>query len=318
MRSLPIATRAQQVRSLRRALAALVLVGGTALLLGGCQTSSRSLTAGATGSIPQSAPAAGRPAQLAELEKSYAADPTDAAAGLAYGNALRAAGQRAQATAVLQQTAIKNPRDTRVLGAYGRALAENGQLQQSLDVLARAHTPDRPDWRILNVQGAVLDQMGRPEEARKYYETALKIAPDEPTILANLGLSYALSKNLPRAEATLRQAAASPKADLRVRQNLALVLSLQGRMGEAEQLARADLSPEEAQASVAAMRRLAAAGGAKPQGGTAVAAARPASRGAVASTAPQLRNTPAAPDDASAPLSLAPPPAKVAAWGTAQ
>ncbi|MFK8253430.1 tetratricopeptide repeat protein [Ancylobacter terrae] len=317
MRSL-LVTRAQPVRAPRRALVALALAGSAALLLGGCQTSSRSLTANATGSISQSAPSAGRPAQLAELEQRYAADPADAAAGLAYGNALRATGQRAQATAVLQQTAIKNPRDTRVLGAYGRALAENGQLQQSLDVLARAHTPDRPDWRILNVQGAVLDQMGRPEEARKYYETALKIAPDEPTILANLGLSYALSKNLPQAEATLRQAAASPKADLRVRQNLALVLSLQGRMGEAEQLARADLSPEEAQASVAAMRRLAAAGGAKPQGGSTVATTRPAARGAVASGAPQLRSTPAAPDDASAPLSLAPQPAKVAAWGTAQ
>ena len=79
-----------------------------------------------------------------------------------------------------------------VLGAYGRALADVGNYKQALDVLSRAHTPDQPDWRILSVQGAVLDQMGRHEEAQRYYGTALRIVPDEPSVLSNLGLSYAL------------------------------------------------------------------------------------------------------------------------------
>jgi Flp pilus assembly protein TadD len=49
------------------------------------------------------------------------------------------------------------------------------------------------------VQGAVLDQMGRHEEAQRYYASALRIVPDEPSVLSNLGLSYALSKDLKRA-----------------------------------------------------------------------------------------------------------------------
>src|SRR6202034_1824129 len=117
------------------------------------------------------------------------------------------------------QASLQHPQDTALLGAYGRALADAGKLDQALDVLGRAHSPDQPDWRILSVQGAVLDQLGRHAEAQRYYASALKIVPDEPTVLSNLGLSYALSKDLPNAEATLRRAAAFHPADPRVRQD---------------------------------------------------------------------------------------------------
>src|SRR4051812_4810313 len=185
----------------------------------------------------------------------YRTNPGDPATAINYAHALRTTGQRAQAVAVLEQAVIKNPKDTEVLGAYGRALADVGNYQQALDVLGRAHTPDRPDWRILSVQGAVLDQMGRHEDAQRYYATALKIVPEEPSVLSNLGLSYALARDLPRAEATLRRAAARTR-DPRVRQNLALVVGLQGRFAEAEQIAQADLPPNEAAANVAYLRQM--------------------------------------------------------------
>jgi Flp pilus assembly protein TadD len=75
-------------------------------------------------------------------------------------------------------------------------------------------------------------------------------------VLSNLGLSYALSKDLRNAEATLRRAAAQRPADPRVRQNLALVVGLQGRFAEAEAIARADLPPDEAAANVAYLRQM--------------------------------------------------------------
>ena len=50
-----------------------------------------------------------------------------------------------------------------------------------------------------------------------------------------------VAKDLVRAESTLRRAAAQSRADPRVRQNLALVVGLQGRFSEAEGIARADL-----------------------------------------------------------------------------
>jgi Flp pilus assembly protein TadD len=194
----------------------------------------------------------------------YRANPRDPATAINYAHVLRVNGQRAQAVAVLEQASIHNPSNMELLGAYGRALADVGNYKQALEVLNRAHTPDRPDWRILNVQGAVLDQLGRNEDARRYYMTALRIVPDEPTVLSNLGLSYALSRDLARAEATLKRAAAGRRVDPRVRQNLALVVGLQGRFAEAEAIARADLPPAEAAANVAYLRQLLSQQNARP------------------------------------------------------
>ena len=114
---------------------------------------------------------------------------------------------------MLEQATIAHPGNKALLGAYGRALADNGNSQAAFDVLSRAHTPDNPDWRILSVQGTALDKLGRHEEARRYYASALRIVPDEPSVLSNLGLSYVLTKELPKAEETLRRAYASGRAD---------------------------------------------------------------------------------------------------------
>jgi Flp pilus assembly protein TadD len=237
-----------------RFLASVAMTAILAAGLGGCQTMSD-----ITGSISpkSSASAEPDPRQAVEVTgERFRADPKNAEAALAYGQALRAAGQRSQAAAVLEQATIAHPSDKALLAGYGRALADNGNFQQAFDVLTRAHSPDNPDWRLLSVQGTALDQLGRHDEARRYYESALKIVPDEPSVLSNLGLSYMLSKNLPKAEEALRQAYASGRADARVRQNLALVIGLQGRFAEAEQIVRADLPPDEATANVAYLKQM--------------------------------------------------------------
>jgi len=190
------------------------------------------------------------------LGEKFRANPRDPDVAIRYAQALRATGQRAQAAAVLETAALHHPDDKVLLGAYGRALADAGNFKQALDVLERAHSPDQPDWRILSVQGAVMDQMGRHAEAQRYYASALKIVPDEPSVLSNLGLSYALAKDLKRAEETLRRASAKGSGDKRVRQNLALVVGLQGRFQEAETIARADLPAGEAAANVAYLRQM--------------------------------------------------------------
>jgi Flp pilus assembly protein TadD len=230
-------------------MTAMVSVG-----LGGCQTMSD-----ITGSISPktSSNAESDPRRTVDVTgERFRADPKNAEAALAYGQALRATGQRSQAAAVLEQATIAHPSDKALLAAYGRALADNGNFQQALDVLGRAHSPDNPDWRILSVQGTALDQLGRHDEARRYYMSALKIVPDEPSVLSNLGLSYMLSRDLPKAEEALRQAYASTRADARVRQNLALVVGLQGRFAEAEQIVRADLPPDEAAANVTYLKQM--------------------------------------------------------------
>ena len=238
-------------------LAYAAFVAALAFSTGGCSNIGSRDT---TGSVTTTSAA---PANQDEWRRSleamgarYRENPNDADAAIAYARALRATDQRAQAVAVLEQASIRNPRNMALLGAYGRALADAGQYQQALSTLDRAHLPDNPDWRILSVEGAVLDQMGRHTDAQRYYASALKIVPDEPTILSNLGLSYLLTKDLKNAEITLRRAVAQPNAGPKVRQNLALVVGLRGRFEEAEKIARSDLPENEAAANVNYLRQM--------------------------------------------------------------
>ena len=242
--------------SLARLLCSAAVTAVLAAGLGGCQTMS-DITGSLTSSSPKAQAVPDDPQRAAEVYgERYRANPKDAEAALAYGQALRATGQRAQAAAVLEQATIAHAGNKRLLAAYGRALADNGNSQAAFDVLSRSHSPANPDWRILSVQGTTLDKMGKHEEARRYYVTALKIVPEEPSVLSNLGLSYMLTRELPQAEETLRRAHSNPRADARVRQNLALVVGLQSRFEEAEQIARQELAPAQAQANVDYLRSM--------------------------------------------------------------
>ena len=195
-------------------------------------------------------------AYAAEWGRKYEASPSDKTIAMNYARSLRALTQFSQAVAIMQNVALKNPNDMDVLGEYGKALADAGRLQEAADVLTRAHRPELPNWHILSVQGSVADQLGNHAQAQDYYAAALKIVPNEPTVLSNLGLSYALTKNLVQAENTLRLAAAQRTADIRVRQNLALVLALEGKFKEAETVSSQDLSPQDSANNVTAIREM--------------------------------------------------------------
>jgi len=227
-----------------------------ALSLCGCQTTASSDITGSLGDTAEVSPSADPRRDLETWRDRYRANPKDPAVALEYGRLLRATGERSQAVAVLEQAALANPKNKALLAGYGRALADNGNFEQAFDVLTQAHSPEDPDWRILSAQGAVLDQLGKYDEARQYYASALKIAPDEPSVLSNLGMSYLLSKDLAKAEETLRHAHSLRDKDPRVRMNLAVVLSLEGKSSEAEGILKADLPPEQASARVADLKRL--------------------------------------------------------------
>ena len=262
--------RTPEIAPLRRL--PLVAAFAMALAATGCQKGTGADITGSIASKPPSEMALR--AEAEQLGKRYDAKPGEKQVSLGYAKTLRALDQRQQAVAVLQTAAMKAPKDTEILSAYGKALAENGDLQQAQEVLSKAHRPERPDWRILSAQGAIADQLGEHDRAQDLYQTALKIQPDDPGVLANYGLSLALAKRLPEAEAALRRAAGQPMADQRVRQNLALVLGLQGRYKEAEEIARQDLSPTEAAASIASIRQMVAQeGGPRSLGGLPIRAA---------------------------------------------
>jgi Flp pilus assembly protein TadD len=224
--------------------------------VGGCDVSGDITGSIDSKSAPSPAAQDNLRADADELGKRYDANPGEKVVSISYAKALRALTRYTQAAAVMESAAVKAPSDMEILSAYGKALADAGQLQQAADVLSRSYTSERPNWSSMSVQGSIADQLGDHAKAQDYYRGALKIAPGEPAVLSNLGLSYALTKQLGPAEQALREAAASARADIRVRDNLALVLSLEGKFAEAEQISRRDRSPQAAAANVTSIRQM--------------------------------------------------------------
>lgn len=220
--------------SRRRRLVLLALVLATCLPAAGCSSRLGAFTGslkdtGTESAANQTAPRGASLSEISDLARRYDAKPGDKRASLDYGNALRSNGQHAQAVAVLQRASIQNVGDRDIAAAYGKALADIGRYQEAISVLGNAHTDDRPNWRVLSVLGTIADQTGNHTRARELYGKALQIAPNEPSVLNNLGLSYIFTKDLAKAEEALRRAVSQPGADPRIQANLALALSLQGK-----------------------------------------------------------------------------------------
>ena len=223
----------------RRTAAQFAAGTALALLLAGCQTANTTAPAhtGSIGTtsvvIPSDLTHEQALAAVQTWGSAYARNEKDKAAALNYAAALRAAGETKQGVAVMRKAAIYHPSDREVLAAFGKALAADGQFREALGTIRRAQRADNPDWQLLAAEGGILDSLAQHAEARALYKQALILAPGEPQILNNLGMSYVLTEELEAAEATLRQAAASPRATVKIRQNLALVLGLRGKDAEA-------------------------------------------------------------------------------------
>jgi Flp pilus assembly protein TadD len=149
-----------------------------ALCLCSCQTTDPSDVTGSIAGQPNPGRASDPRRDVETYRDRYRVNPKDPDLALQYAKALRTAGERSQAVAVLEQATIANPTNKALLAGYGRALMDNGNFQQAFDVLSQAHAPEDPDWRILSVQGAALDQLGRYEEARQYYPKSVSWTDD--------------------------------------------------------------------------------------------------------------------------------------------
>ena len=256
--AIPLQQAAQNTVDERRSflwLAALMLA--LAVFISGCGSmqSSRGGSAAVTARIDQM--------PRAELDRAakawgarYEKDRSNIVYAMNFAAALRGLNRTQEAVNVLRGLVVSHPDNRDVQAAYAKALVSNGNLQESLNVIDRAQNPENLNWRLVNAKATVLDQMGRHKEAREHYAIALKVVPGEPTVLSNLGLSYALTGDLQQAEQVMRQAINVNNPDTRVRANLALVVALQGRFAEAEQIASKDLSPEQAQANITYLRQM--------------------------------------------------------------
>jgi Flp pilus assembly protein TadD len=172
-------------------------------------------------------------------------DPKDAQAELGLSRALRALGRFDEAAAASDQLLVFEPNNYEALLENARARIGGNQGFYAIESIEHAEALQPRDWRPASLLAVALEQAHRDDEALAAHTKALALAPDNPATLTNLGMYYATHGQPEKAEPLLRKAAAAPGATAQERQNLALVLGLEGRYDEAERLERQDLPPDQ-------------------------------------------------------------------------
>lgn len=242
--------------------AAIVAVMATSLLLGGCAASSDLLPGTATlaSADTQAADTLDPEAELRKATEywgqQHAKNPGDKTTGLNYARNLKAGGDKRQALAVLQNVFSMNKSDPEVAGELGRLALEFDQLSLASRALEVADVPDKPDWRVVSARGTVLAKQGQHKAAIAYFERALAISPNQPSVLNNLAMANAMSGNAQKAEQILRDLAQLNGAPTKVNQNLALVLGLQGKYDESKAAGAAAIPPDVAAANTEYLRQM--------------------------------------------------------------
>lgn len=209
-------------------------------------------------------------------EEHYSEQPNAAAAAalMRVAVATRAAGDYASAINVLKRAHKLAPRDTAIMLELAESLAAVGAYNEAREIMAKAQDADPGNTRALrglantlvaltqpamaighyraalaiapeaasyNGLGVALDALHRPDEAEKAYRDGLALAPHNASLIGNLGLSLALRGRLPEAIDLIAGEMRAGRSTAKLRQNLALVYGLAGRLHDAATVLRIDL-----------------------------------------------------------------------------
>jgi len=195
-------------------------------------------------------------AQATFWSREYDLNPADLEAAINLTSALRRLGNPHQSIEVAQTTRALYPRDVNLMAELAASLIANNNPKDALPIIDSALRQSPGTARLWSLKGAALDQFEQFSEARQHYSKGLSLAPNDPGIIANVGLSYALEGDAKTAEIWLRRAANMPGASASTRQNLSLVLGLQNKFEEAERWARRDLDQQAVINNIAYVRAL--------------------------------------------------------------
>jgi Flp pilus assembly protein TadD len=133
------------------------------------------------------------------------------------------------------------PQDPAPLIGLGRIALVEHKPGEAATYLDRAIKKGADAAFVWNDKGVAYDQLRRHKEAQQAYREGLGKFPADRALRNNLALSLAMTGEFNEAENLLRALAADPGATARTRENLALVLGLEGNGAEARRVAQNDL-----------------------------------------------------------------------------
>ncbi len=168
-------------------------------------------------------------AQAAFWSREYQLNPADLESAVKLASAVRKMGNPSKAYEVTQTTRAMYPNDPYLIAEHAAALIALERGSEAIKPLDSALRTAPGYARLWSLKGAALDQSEQYDLARRHYSRALQITPHDPNIMANMGLSFALAGDAATAEQWLRRAASHPEAGDGIKQNLNMIMQLQGK-----------------------------------------------------------------------------------------
>ena len=126
-------------------------------------------------------------------DRALQANPQGIEAKLGLGQALLTIGAGDEAAAQFRDVLARHGDNSTARRGLASALIAMGQptlAEQQIDEALRANAND---YHALNLLGVVLDMQGRHAEAQANYRRGLELAPDDPGLRSNYGLSLAIT-----------------------------------------------------------------------------------------------------------------------------
>ncbi|MBN9554887.1 MAG: tetratricopeptide repeat protein [Alphaproteobacteria bacterium] len=162
----------------------------------------------------------------------------DLETGVQQAQAQRLAGRYDDAIHTLSQLMLVASDDPRVVGEYGKTLAQKGRAQDAVQFLTRATELQQGDWSLYSALGVAYDQIGDQASAQLAYERALKLKPEDASVLNNYALSRMLAKDPEGARRLIARAeAAGGASDPKIARNIEMIDKLAANLPQPQKAA---------------------------------------------------------------------------------
>ena len=153
------------------------------------------------------------------------------------------------------QTQADRPPTTRTLWAMADILAAQGKDSECEYVLKRIIQNDPKFLPAYNSLAELQMRQGQPNAATATLQDALRIGPDDPVLLNNLGMCRLVRRDYENALMVFDKAAAIAPENVKYRANMAVALGLMGREDESLALFKQVLPEDQAARNVEVLRQ---------------------------------------------------------------
>ncbi len=153
----------------------------------------------------------------AKYQKALDLDPRSWRLEYKIGTILLRKGAPQEALPYFQSIVQRDPNNAFGWEGEGRALLATGDHEHAENSLKKAIRLDAANWKAQQGLGMLYDEIGQYDDAILAYNAALRVRPVEASILNNLGVAYYLKKDYPRAIDTLEKALRSSRPEDRKR-----------------------------------------------------------------------------------------------------